>query len=381
MSRPKVLMCIDWYLPGYRAGGPIRSCANMVAHLGQDIDFYILCSDRDYQTEHAYPTIQTGEWVKGAFNEQVMYMEPAKVNAGFIQKLILTGQFDKVYIHGMFSPRFSIAALRACKKMAVPTVLAPRGMLRSSAMAIKGAKKRIFLSMAKTRGWYRGLQFHATDKQEALDIKQWIGKQAEISIAPNLPRTIVSEAKRVSKKAGKLKLIFAGRIAEEKNLDYALKVLSGIAHARIQLDVYGAVYDTNYFKQCKQLQAQLASHISVNFYEPVPSDEVFNLLSGYHALFLPTKGENFGHVILESLMAGRPVLISDQTPWTDLEAAGCGFDLPLSSPEAFVEKMEAWAKLDEEQFQSIALKSYEKAKQFCEDPKLIAASKALFLPT
>jgi glycosyltransferase involved in cell wall biosynthesis len=106
-----------------------------------------------------------------------------------------------------------------------------------------------------------------------------------------------------------------------------------------------------------------------------------DLLSSYHALFLPSKGENFGHVILEAFMAGRPVLISDQTPWINLEQAACGFDLPLSNPLAFVEKLEDWAELDEERFQSLALKSFEKAQQFCEDPELIAASKALFLPT
>ena len=46
--------------------------------------------------------------------------------------------------------------------------------------------------------------------------------------------------------------------------------------------------------------------------------------------FLPTLGENFGHVIAES-----PVLISDQTPWRNLKNHGVGWDLPLNDPDSF----------------------------------------------
>ena len=46
-TRPVVLVAIDWYLPAYRAGGPIRSIANLVAALGDEIDFRIVCGNRD----------------------------------------------------------------------------------------------------------------------------------------------------------------------------------------------------------------------------------------------------------------------------------------------------------------------------------------------
>jgi glycosyltransferase involved in cell wall biosynthesis len=47
-----------------------------------------------------------------------------------------------------------------------------------------------------------------------------------------------------------------------------------------------------------------------------------------HDLFLfPTLGENFGHVIAESLSASCPVLCSDQTPWTEVLESGGGIVL------------------------------------------------------
>ena len=54
-SRPTVLIAIDWYLPAFRAGGPIRSIANLVAALGDDIDFRIVCGDRDLGASEPLP--------------------------------------------------------------------------------------------------------------------------------------------------------------------------------------------------------------------------------------------------------------------------------------------------------------------------------------
>ena len=41
-SRKKILVAIDWYLPGYKAGGPIRSCASIINCLKDDFDFAVL---------------------------------------------------------------------------------------------------------------------------------------------------------------------------------------------------------------------------------------------------------------------------------------------------------------------------------------------------
>lgn len=379
-SRPNVLMIIDWYLPGYRAGGPIRSCANLVAHLGGDIDFHILCSDRDYQSESPYPGITTNHWVTGPQGEQVMYVSSGRMSVKFIHELIKSQGFEQVYIHGLFSSRFSVAPLRALKAMDIPVILAPRGMLRSSAIGLKSTKKRIFLKLAKLNGLFNTVHFHATDGQEASDIKKWISAKAHISIASNLPRELTDQFDSINKEPGSLRLIFAGRVAPEKNLAFALEVLTQIQDYNIVLDIYGAVYDQDYLSLCHTIIGQLSPCVQVTFHDPIPSDQVSALLKTYHALFLPTRGENFGHIILESFMAGRPVLISDQTPWQGLEAEGVGFDLQLGTPEKFAQRMAMWADMGDSAYQLLCQQSFDKAKHFCTNPRLIAASKALFLP-
>jgi glycosyltransferase involved in cell wall biosynthesis len=59
------------------------------------------------------------------------------------------------------------------------------------------------------------------------------------------------------------------------------------------------------------------------------------VLQRSHIFALPTTGENFGHAIFEALAAGRPVLISDQTPWRHLRQAEAGWDIPLNASAEF----------------------------------------------
>ena len=59
--------------------------------------------------------------------------------------------------------------------------------------------------------------------------------------------------------------------------------------------------------------------------------------------FLPSFSENFGHAINEALSVGVPVLISDKTPWRNLQEKGMGWDLSLDNRRAFIEVIEAMA--------------------------------------
>ena len=42
-------------------------------------------------------------------------------------------------------------------------------------------------------------------------------------------------------------------------------------------------------------------------------------------MILPSKSENFGYVILESIRAGLPVLTTTQTPWENIKQTNSGW--------------------------------------------------------
>ena len=53
----KVLIFIDWFAPGYKAGGPITSNVNIVEHLSDKLDFYVITSSFDYHATAPYKNL------------------------------------------------------------------------------------------------------------------------------------------------------------------------------------------------------------------------------------------------------------------------------------------------------------------------------------
>ena len=121
---------------------------------------------------------------------------------------------------------------------------------------------------------------------------------------------------------------FLSRISRMKNLDYALKILARTS-VKLRFDIWGIKEDADYWEICEKLVQSMPKNVIVRYRGEASPTEVVSLLAGYDLLLLPTRGENYGHVIAEAVSAGTPVLISDRTPWRGLEAAGVGWDLPL----------------------------------------------------
>ena len=78
-SKPKVLIFVDWFLPGYKAGGPIKSVANIVQSLKEELDFSIVTSNTDFGETEPYTGIQPNEWLQQD-GFRVMYQDTAHRN-------------------------------------------------------------------------------------------------------------------------------------------------------------------------------------------------------------------------------------------------------------------------------------------------------------
>lgn len=100
-------------------------------------------------------------------------------------------------------------------------------------------------------------------------------------------------------------------------------------------DIYGPIEDDSYWKECQIEIEKLPKNVTVNYCGLVSHDAVHEIFSKYDAFLFPTFSENYGHVIAEALAVGTPVIISDQTPWNDINDANAGWALPLENEEAF----------------------------------------------
>jgi glycosyltransferase involved in cell wall biosynthesis len=368
-SKPeKVLLFIDWYLPGYKAGGPVSSCANMIDALRLNFEFFVVTRNTEYCQTEPYPNIQPNEWVKRNANEHVLYLSEEHINYHKIKQIIESFDGKFIYINGIYSKYFSIFPLRIASKSAnnFKIIVAARGMLSQSAIDVKRLKKFAYLRLSKALGWYRKVIFHATNQKEKNDIQRVFGKSSSVKIANNITRRIAPLGKRVVKERDELSLISVARISPEKNLLFLLEVLNKV-NSKVHVGIYGQVYDENYWNLCESVIQQLPTNISVRYYGMVEPNAVSDKIQEYHFLVLPSLGENFGHVVAESFIAGRPVLISDQTPWRNLRDDLSGCDLSLANQDDWVNCLHELSALNQEEYDGWLKGAAAKGKKILSD--------------
>lgn len=378
-QRKRILILIDWFLPGYKAGGPIQSCANLIDHLSPDFDFYVITRDTDYCEIVPYSTINSNEWNELNPQLKVYYISNDNLKYGLIKKLLNETSFDHIYINGPFSLYFSIIPLFVLKQMGnTSVVLATRGMLAPGALALKPHKKKLFLFLGKFLGLFKHLVFHATSNAEVEDTKAIFGENIKVKIAGNLAKKITcANWKPREKKVGILKLINIARIAPEKNLLQALKILKQVK-SNITFDFYGPIYDQTYWAECTEVINTLPENIVVNYKGVTESKNVAPLLASHHAMLMPTLGENFGHIILESLQAGCLLIISDQTPWKNLCEKKIGWDISLTDEEKYLQAIESISQMDADEFNTHSKAAFNYAQSFTDDKNLLQSNKNLF---
>jgi hypothetical protein len=151
-----------------------------------------------------------------------------------------------------------------------------------------------------------------------------------------------------------------------------------LVKSKIIFNIYGPTYNEEYWKQCQQVMATMPTNITIHYHGAVDNTKVPQLITGNHAMFMPTQGENFGHIILESLQAARPVIISNLTPWKNLEAQHCGFDLPLSNKQIFADVIEKLAAMNQNEFDELCKSSFTVAQNLSANTADLNANKLMF---
>lgn len=350
MKKRKILILNGQYAPGYKGGGPIQSCINMVENLYEQFEFYVLCADRDYKETIPYSNIEINQWNEVG-HANVYYLSPDKQNLKGFEEILNSIDYDVMYLNGFFSPIFTIhplLLLRLGKLKKKPVILTPRGDFTGGCES-KKIKKFSYIYLSKLLGLYSRLQWHATSDIEERDIKKIFAK-ANVFTVPNLPTKFIPKKTSISKRIGELRMVFVSRIFPKKNIKYALEVLSKITEGNVIFDIYGPMEDKEYWAECEKLMKNLPSNVKVKYCGEVQHKDIPQIFEQYHAFFFPTLGENYGHVIVEAMMNNCLCILSKGvTPWDDyIDYLKIGAE--LSEPEKFVEIVKRMLELNQSSF-------------------------------
>jgi len=381
--KKRILVFNNYYLPGYKAGGPIKTIDNIVRSFLGDYDFYIVSFDRDVGDKKPYKGERQMSWMaKDYYN--VYYIPQKGIKCNRLFDVIKKVNPDLIYLNSFFDPYFVIRIIvmrRMGMITGIPIVMAPRGEFSDGAIKIKFFKKRIYVIIVKIFGLYGDINWQASSEKEKEDLNKRlknIVSDERIFVAPDvvIPQRKIND-KINDKNKGYLRICFLSRIHPMKNLDYVLNILKKV-NGSVDFNIYGPIADVLYWKECEKIIKRIPSNINVNYCGSVSPEKVLEVMSMHDMFILPTRGENYGHVIVEALMAGLPVLISDNTKWDDIMECGSGWIVPLRYDEEYVRIINDCVMMDEKSWKNKRNNAYMYAYEKIRESGDVLANKKMF---
>lgn len=365
--RPAVLIFSPFYLPGFKGGGPIRSIYNLCSSFGDSISFTILTRDRDLGDLRPYLASDI-HMVKYNSTSDIIYLKPFPFSFFLLSTHLLSGRYTTLYLNSFFSFWFTIVPLILIQLFRPSSldrvVLAPRGEFSPGALLSSSIKKKIYILLFKALFKLPcPFSWHATSLSESSHIYAVFGDSFPVCIAPNIPSPPQTHALLDISSLNPLRIVFASRICKKKNLSFAISTLNSVCFPVI-FSIIGPIEDPLYWSFCLSLIAKLPANIEVKYLGPLPTTELNLFLRHQHLFYLPTLGENFGHVIYEALSNSVPVLISDQTPWNNVALRGAGWAYPLLNADLFSDQINTIANLPLDKFLSCRRNAHSSAKQY-----------------
>ena len=380
-AKTRILVSAQWFPPAFKAGGPIRSVYNLIQALksegrNPDLEFFVFAGAYDLGEKETMEGVVEGVWsnLEGISGVQVRYENRSNWKRSNWKHVFEEIKPDVLYLNSMFSLTFSLRPLQIARAKGIKTVLAPRGMLGSGALAIKPLKKLIFLSFARNLDFFRGVEFHASTEEEIREVNMHFpGKK--VFEARNFTDPTINRLPLPPLSEG-INLLCLGRVHPVKNLLFALEVLSkmNLKDRKVKVNIVGPAEDESYLNSILSLSR---GSLEITYSGAIAHKNLSNLFKDTHFLLMPTLHENFGHAIIESWGFGRPVLLSDNTPWKDLKKEELGYCTPLIYNlwnDVFKEVLQ----ISQDDLRDMSESCSARYKELVFDPKVLSANRSVF---
>lgn len=349
----KILIFTQGYLPGKNYGGPVISISNFVNLCGNELDIYIVTKNHDFKETTVYSNI------KASWNQvgkaKVLYLNNSEFNYKNIKRIIDEVNADLIYQNSLFFARFSIPLFFITKLTRKKLLVAPRGELLPNALEQKYYKKRLFINFIKSFKLTKNVYFQATTEEERkkiIDILE-VNPERVLSLGniPSLPSKLKSKQKKVK---GKLNLVYIARIHPTKNLYFALKCLKNL-RGEVTFSIYGSKEIQSYWEKCQEFISELPANITVKYCGIAERQDVHQIYSDHDAMLLPTLTENYGHSIVEAILSNCPVIISNNTPWNDINDAEAGWAISLDDENKYKEILQKLVYMEDDEYQHLII--------------------------
>lgn len=324
-----VVVLLRTYLPGYRAGGPILSVADIL-DIEATSDFLVVASNRDIGTDGPYEGLEGGgtRVVRG---RKVLYVRSLLRDLAQVRSAAREAKPNFYYLNSLHDVGYSwlpILAVRLRFLPRAPFLLAPHGECALAALAVSPWKKRIARRLLPVL-LPQTLIWHVTKEAEVDEVRNWLSNsraRAAVFVVASVPAPQPVDSASDGSGERVPRIVFLSRIHPIKGLLEGIKAFTNVL-SECTFTIHGVIEDEAYWERCLIALGALPPNIHWNYAGGYLPSESSSILASGDALLLPTKSESFCRVIAEALSVGCPVLVPDTTPWTPVIEEGAGIVL------------------------------------------------------
>lgn len=233
---------------------------------------------------------------------------------------------DVMHIHGLWSRLLHEAAVYA-RAHKIPIVWSTHGMTAPWAMRHKIWKKIPAWLLYQKSDLRKATAIHCTTDQEA----KWNHRLGfeNCFVAPLGTNETIGSCTE-SKKGGRSRLLFVGRIYPVKGLVNLIKAWDLVLKSNAQIGKHWILRivgpdQAGHKAELERLSRKLDIWRSIEFVGPLYGEDLSREYDSCDCLVLPSFTENFGGVIVDALAHGKPCIASSFTPWEELNERECGW--------------------------------------------------------
>jgi glycosyltransferase involved in cell wall biosynthesis len=247
-----------------------------------------------------------------------------------IAKHLAEERFDLIQIQSMWDLPYHKVMVEA-RKLGIPYIVTPRGMLDPWSLAHKKWKKKLAMLLYQKKDLQRANCILATADMEADHVRD-LGIIPPIAIIPNGIDVSEYECRSLKDKASvKKQIVFLSRIHEKKGIEFLIDAWENLQSKYPDWNVVIAGNgETDYIEQLKQKITAKGLQKCMEIVPPVFGVEKHKLYCESSLFVLPTYSENFGMVVAEAMSCGVPVITTNGTPWQELNELKLGWCIDLS---------------------------------------------------
>jgi glycosyltransferase involved in cell wall biosynthesis len=244
-------------------------------------------------------------------------------------------EYDLAHIHALFSPVSSMAAA-ICRYRKLPYILRPLGTLDPADLRKKKQLKQLYAAVLERPNLAGAAAVHFTSSQEA-KVSARFGAITRDLVLPLGVIPANHKADEIDKNVlqrfdipGDMPLIlFMSRIDPKKGLDLLIPALSKLFNEGCKFHFVLAgtnPQDPSYEEAIKKEIQNSVLHPHTTITGFVTGELKSALLEAADLFVLPSYYENFGIAVAEAMVAGTPVVISDQVHiWQEVHNSQSGW--------------------------------------------------------